>query len=288
MEEVVNTLGSSGFDVDWSPVQQLPEEELRHATVANALGSSVGSRSRSPGRQSPAEELPPPARRTDAVAHASPLLPSPIPSAGSSPRPAAAALPHAESRRAVMLGGFRTEAFNAIFVENRRAEFRMNGHATYWSADDWFLYYSPGTRTWGVARASRFARVRAGQSYGSAHSPPSYDLLYDARLSPPMGWKESARQEPCELEAPRRRPAEPGRSAGAASAQPGGARRWAAAAAAGGQRVAGRARRAAAGRGAQGRRGSLAARGARGPLLARRARGRLSAVAGRVGGLPGQ
>lgn len=90
----------------------------------------------------------------------------------------------------MMLGGFKTEAFNAIFVEKPKAEFRINGHATFWSADDWLLYYSLGTRTWGVARASRFERVRAGQSHGSAHSPAGYDLLSGARLLPPKGWKE--------------------------------------------------------------------------------------------------
>jgi hypothetical protein len=112
--------------------------------------------------------------------------PSPIAAMGSPPQPTSPET----GLQAVKLGGFKTEAFNAFFVEYPNAKSRVNGQSTWWSGKDWFIFYSPQTRTWGIARGSRLDRVRAGQSQPHAHSPAGYDLLRGAELEPPAGWKE--------------------------------------------------------------------------------------------------
>lgn len=125
---------------------------------------------------------------TDELARVADDSPSPILAVGSPPPPQP--LSSQAGLQAVKLGGFKTEALNDLFVEGPRDELRVNGRPTFWSTRGWFLYHSPQTRTWGVARASRLDRVRGGQSSGLAHSPEGYDLLGDAVLEPPEGWRE--------------------------------------------------------------------------------------------------
>lgn len=123
------------------------------------------------------------ASRTDDPAGASPSM---ILAVSSPPQPTSPVA----GLQAVKLDGFKTEAFNDLFVENPSAQFNVNGQSTWWSEKGWFLFYSPHSRTWGIARASRLDRVRAGQSQPHARSPEGYDLLRGAALEPPMGWKE--------------------------------------------------------------------------------------------------
>lgn len=114
--------------------------------------------------------------------------PSPIAAMSSPPRQASPET--GLQAQAVKLDGFKTGAFNDLFVENPNAQLRVNGESTWWSGKGWFLFYSPQTRTWGIARGSRLDRVRAGQSQPHARSPEGYDLRGSAALEPPMGWKE--------------------------------------------------------------------------------------------------
>lgn len=90
--------------------------------------------------------------------------------------------------RGVKLNGFILPALNVLYVERRGLTFAMNGRETYWSAaNDFFIYYSKATDTWGVAKVKRFEQVKHGQSHGCAHSPEGDDICDKATGK---GWRE--------------------------------------------------------------------------------------------------
>lgn len=90
--------------------------------------------------------------------------------------------------RGVKLTGFSLPALNVLFVERRGPTFVMNDRETYWTAaNDYFMYYSKTTNTWGVAKAKRFQQVKHGQSHGYAHSPEGNEIWDKAESK---GWRE--------------------------------------------------------------------------------------------------
>lgn len=93
-----------------------------------------------------------------------------------------------EGLRAVKLIGFRASELNVLFVERQASEFFLNGRETFWnSTNDYFLYYSKLTNTWGAAKAKRFQQVQNGKSHGVAHGPEGVGI-WDSSLT--KGWRE--------------------------------------------------------------------------------------------------
>jgi len=98
--------------------------------------------------------------------------------------------------RGITLHGFHTPALNVLFIESRDARTKVNDRETYWTvANDYFLYYSKTTSTWGIAKARRFQAVIAGNSNGVAHSQEGYEIWPSANAKAdaartPVSWRE--------------------------------------------------------------------------------------------------
>eukprot|EP00933_Yihiella_yeosuensis_P074046 TRINITY_DN82880_c0_g1_i1.p1 TRINITY_DN82880_c0_g1~~TRINITY_DN82880_c0_g1_i1.p1 ORF type:complete len:542 (-),score=95.85 TRINITY_DN82880_c0_g1_i1:172-1797(-) len=79
--------------------------------------------------------------------------------------------------RGVVLSGFKNSGINKLFVERPAAKFKVNGRESYWAAsNEYFLYKSINTGTWGVGKAKRFEQIKAGKSNGLAHSPEGFEI----------------------------------------------------------------------------------------------------------------
>lgn len=110
--------------------------------------------------------------------------------------PTASARPQHVVLRGIKMHGFSTPQLNVLFIEGREASTKVNGRETYWTeANDYFLYYSKATDTWGLAKARRFQAVIDGTSNGVAHSPEGYEIWEDAngrkRATRTLGnWRE--------------------------------------------------------------------------------------------------
>lgn len=113
----------------------------------------------------------------------------PVSEPSASPGQTARIIPEQEQAlRGVKLNGFSLPELNVLFVERKGQPFAMNDRETYWSAaNDFFLYYSKSTNTWGAAKAKRFQQVKHGQSHGFAHSPEGAEIWDKATGK---GWRE--------------------------------------------------------------------------------------------------
>lgn len=99
--------------------------------------------------------------------------------------------PERRSLPAVVLQGFKTPGVDGLYVGSPQLLCAINGRETYWSTSgEYFLYHAASTNTWGVAKAKRFSRIRAGQSHGVAHSPTTFDLWHPAALLAKPSWRE--------------------------------------------------------------------------------------------------
>eukprot|EP00930_Biecheleria_cincta_P099979 TRINITY_DN91593_c0_g1_i1.p1 TRINITY_DN91593_c0_g1~~TRINITY_DN91593_c0_g1_i1.p1 ORF type:complete len:550 (-),score=70.81 TRINITY_DN91593_c0_g1_i1:91-1740(-) len=101
------------------------------------------------------------------------------------------------SLRGVKLHGFQNPGINVLFVERKSPLFEMDGRETYWNASqEFFIYRSASTNTWGVAKGKRFKQVKENKSNGIAHSPEGYEIWLDGpetNLDPPLtrkNWRE--------------------------------------------------------------------------------------------------
>jgi len=95
--------------------------------------------------------------------------------------------------RGIKMAGFQLAELNVLFVESTDRDTTVNGRETYWSAaNDYFLYRSEATSTWGAAKARRLQAVRDGTSNGVAHSPEGFEI-WDSQAviaHSKRGWRE--------------------------------------------------------------------------------------------------
>jgi len=95
--------------------------------------------------------------------------------------------------RGIKMAGFRLADLNVLFVESTDPDTKVNGRETYWSAaNDYFLYRSEATSTWGAAKARRLQAVRDGTSNGVVHSPEGFEI-WDSQAviaHSKRGWRE--------------------------------------------------------------------------------------------------
>mmetsp|Transcript_77032 Transcript_77032/g.225933 ORF Transcript_77032/g.225933 Transcript_77032/m.225933 type:complete len:559 (+) Transcript_77032:105-1781(+) len=79
--------------------------------------------------------------------------------------------------RGIKMHGFHTPQLNTLFIESRDDSSKVDNRETYWTeANDYFLYHSKATDTWGLAKGRRFQAVINGTSNGVAHSPEGYEV----------------------------------------------------------------------------------------------------------------
>lgn len=95
--------------------------------------------------------------------------------------------------RGIKMAGFQLAELNVLFVEDTDPDKMVNGRETYWSEDNnYFLYRSQATSTWGAAKARRLQAVRDGTSNGVAHSPEGFEI-WDTQAviaHSKRGWRE--------------------------------------------------------------------------------------------------
>lgn len=93
--------------------------------------------------------------------------------------------------RGVKLSGFLNPALNELFVECAEPDFQIAGRETYWTyANEYFLYRSEASNTWGAAKARRFGQIRKGNSNGLAHSPEGFDIWQPTSALAKKAWRE--------------------------------------------------------------------------------------------------
>eukprot|EP00929_Paragymnodinium_shiwhaense_P083678 TRINITY_DN4467_c0_g1_i1.p1 TRINITY_DN4467_c0_g1~~TRINITY_DN4467_c0_g1_i1.p1 ORF type:complete len:638 (+),score=128.32 TRINITY_DN4467_c0_g1_i1:102-2015(+) len=93
--------------------------------------------------------------------------------------------------RVVTLKGFEYPGLNTQFIERKDPNAKVNGHETYWAADnEWFLFWCNKEERWKGAPAGKLPRVVDGQSsgiIGAPCGPESENLNCPAVMT---GWHE--------------------------------------------------------------------------------------------------